>query len=256
MNRPDESTRDPQTPVTPDHSPPVPVALGAASTIAAVAPAAFTDGRDRDGDDHDPRSPGREGEPGRSDATSTSARTPRPNLAPGGIMPARPKGSTSSRWIRATVGWTLSRFVDTPNPSFLAIDPTKKYLSQNFAYVLNSWFPRSMRSPTTRRAGHSSGSGPSRGCRATSPVSIPPRRFACTRAGSGSTRRTTATTPSRSSRWTSRTGTLSVIDWESTRGQIPRACTSTPPGPSSMQATRTPIASPPFEHPVQWRAHL
>jgi len=101
--------------------------LGAATTVAAIAPAGFADGRDWDDDDRDHDHGG--GGPSKAVARYVYVGTyTAPNVAPGGIVPSTALGIYVFKMDPRDGGLDFVQVVDTPNPSFLALDPTKTFL--------------------------------------------------------------------------------------------------------------------------------
>ena len=121
MRQSKESPQDPQT-RTPQATRRQFLSLvGAATTLAAIAPAAFADGED-------PRKGGH-GRPSKAVARYVYVGTyTAPNVAPGGVVPSTATGISVFKMDPREGGLDFVQVVDTPNPSFLALDPTNRYL--------------------------------------------------------------------------------------------------------------------------------
>ncbi len=129
MKKADEPKRNPQTPAHPTTRREFLSLLGAATTIAAVAPAAFADGKDghNDHDDHDHDHGG--GKPSKAVARYVYVGTyTDPNTAPGGTVPSTALGIYVFKMDPRDGGLHSIQVASTPNPSFLAIHPNMKYL--------------------------------------------------------------------------------------------------------------------------------
>jgi len=128
MSRSDESTRDPQTPAYQTTRRQFLSFIGAATTVAAVAPGAFADGKDGHDDDHHDHDHGG-GRPSRAVARYVYVGTyTAPNTAPGGVVPSTALGIYVFKMDPRDGGLDFVQVVDTPNPSFLAIDPANQFL--------------------------------------------------------------------------------------------------------------------------------
>jgi 6-phosphogluconolactonase len=127
MSSSDESTRDPQTLTNQTTRRQFLSLIGAATTIAAVAPAAFADGKDGHDDDRDHDHGGGKGSKAVRRYVYVGTYTA-PNLAPGGTVPSTAVGIYVFKMDPHDGGLDFVQAVDTPNPSFLAIDPAQKYL--------------------------------------------------------------------------------------------------------------------------------
>jgi 6-phosphogluconolactonase len=127
MSSSDESTRDPQTLTNQTTRRQFLSLIGAATTIAAVAPAAFADGKDGHDHDRDHDHGGGKGSKAVRRYVYVGTYTA-PNLAPGGTVPSTAVGIYVFKMDPHDGGLDFVQAVDTPNPSFLAIDPAQKYL--------------------------------------------------------------------------------------------------------------------------------
>jgi 6-phosphogluconolactonase len=92
--------------------------LGAATTIAAVAPAGFAASNDKGG-----------GRPSAAVARYVYVGTyTAPNTAPGGVVPSTAVGIYVFKMDPSDGGLDFVQVVDTPNPSFLALDQANTFL--------------------------------------------------------------------------------------------------------------------------------
>jgi len=149
MSSSDESTRDTQTLTNRTTRRQFLSLLGAATTIAAVAPSAFADGKDGHDDDRDHDHGG--AKPGKAVARYVYVGTyTAPNVAPGGVVPSMATGIYVFKMDPRDGGLDSVQVVDTPNPSFLAIDPTN-----NFLYSTNELGPGQIPVTTSGNGGFS-----------------------------------------------------------------------------------------------------
>ena len=146
MSSSDDSTRDPQKMTNQTTRRQFLSLLGAATTIAAVAPNAFADGKDRHDDDHDHDHDHGGGKGSKAVARYVYVGTYTKGFtAPGGTEESTALGIYVFKMDPRDGGLRFVQAIETENPSFLAIDPAQKFL-----YSVNELGPDNSGNPLGR----------------------------------------------------------------------------------------------------------
>jgi len=123
MTTSDQTARDPQALLSGLTRRQLLLLFGSTAAVTAVSPAAFAGDHDDDGHDHDDGR--RRKAPPRYVYVGTYTA---PNTAPGGVVTSTALGIYVFKMDPHDGGLDFIQVVNTPNPSFLAIDPTNKFL--------------------------------------------------------------------------------------------------------------------------------